>query len=374
MEGSLACTSVLRLGGSAGSEPLIDFLLDALATHFKNDDRSPPNTSVDTTQDLDDEDGALPLTMANKYFTASISLQRLGSIETASRQEEDSTTAATMITPIHNQMKEDGILLVFPSDSTISVDSSLTHIHESAEKNDQCGDLLRLCISVCKEDGEKGRKGKAYEEQYSRNVLWCLDRGYEYVEADLNEEARARGHDDREKDGFARICEAMNGTVWSSAIRRKVQQQINKRSSGEGQALSDMTSKGQTEEIKKDTANNMPQTPSNHETPDNTTSEDATHNEEKNEGIDDSLMLNDNAIDDAGNGGDTRDELIDSFQQAMKEAGRIRDASKAGNLSDGLRKKRAGDAANMLMGLLEKIGFDDESECDAVDSSDDEVL
>jgi hypothetical protein len=49
--------------------------------------------------------------------------------------------------------------------------------------------------------------------RYTRRVLWCLDHGYEYVQVDLMEYGRSIGHSDREKEGFARIVEAVgNGT------------------------------------------------------------------------------------------------------------------------------------------------------------------
>jgi hypothetical protein len=53
-----------------------------------------------------------------------------------------------------------------------------------------------------------------------------LDHGYEYVEADLTEYGRSLGHSNREKEGFARIVEAVGNTVWSTAKMhpRKVRQ------------------------------------------------------------------------------------------------------------------------------------------------------
>jgi len=43
----------------------------------------------------------------------------------------------------------------------------------------------------------------------------------EYVEADLSEKGISSGHDARDKEGFARIVEAISGTVWSSAVMEK---------------------------------------------------------------------------------------------------------------------------------------------------------
>lgn len=374
MEASMACISVLRLAGSAESEPLVDLLHDALAAHF-NIDRGHSNTNYNATQEPDNsshgrckvEDDYLSLSMSNKYFTADVSVRRIASSNKTPCQDDEST-AVDNSNPDRNRSKEDGIVLVFPSDSNTSIESSLTAVHTSAEESGQCGDLLRLCIAVSRDD-EEGvvRRGKAYEERYSNNVLWCLDRGYEYVEADLDEEGIRSGHDAREKDGFARIVESMMGTVWSSAVRRKVQTKINDGNTGEGQYLADKAK--QRSDIS-EAQNDNKQRISNHEILGDKTS---TENKLINDDIDGRLILKENTVNDEELVEDKQDALLDNFQHAIKEAGRIREASKAGNMSDGLRKKRAGDAATMLMGLLDKIGFDDESENDAIDSSDDEV-
>ena len=44
-------------------------------------------------------------------------------------------------------------------------------------------------------------------------MIWCLDRVYEYVEADLSKAELLRSHDDQEKDRFLRIIEAMLGKI-----------------------------------------------------------------------------------------------------------------------------------------------------------------
>eukprot|EP00956_Cyclotella_meneghiniana_P025429 scaffold53080_cov36-Cyclotella_meneghiniana.AAC.1 len=61
------------------------------------------------------------------------------------------------------------------------------------------------------------------------------------------------------------------------------------------------------------------------------------------------------------------------LEHVMNEAKRIREASKNECMTDEERRKRAGDTAVRLMGLLERLGFDDDSsndedDCENVDS------
>ena len=48
----------------------------------------------------------------------------------------------------------------------------------------------------------------------------------------------------------------------------------------------------------------------------------------------------------------------------VKEAKRIREASHSGNLADEERRARAGNAAEMLMGILGQMGFDEDDDND----------
>ena len=60
------------------------------------------------------------------------------------------------------------------------------------------------------------------------------------------------------------------------------------------------------------------------------------------------------------------EDYLDNIELIMKEAKQIRQASQTGEMTDEERRQRAGNAATMLMGLLDQMGFDDE------DSSSDE--
>ena len=189
---------------------------------------------------------------------------------------------------------------------------------------------------------------KEYEEQYSQRVLWCLDRGYEYIEVDLREEGLKSGFDEREKDGFARVVEAMGGTVWSSAVMAK-------RNTRTASKISVVEEKHDDEL-------------------DDCKEIIVVDEQEKTDEPKTEMITQDIHIGSVQDSDEKKDELasdtLDSIEQVMKEAKRIRESSKGGELSDQDRKQRAGDAAEMLMGLLDQMGFDDDD--DEADSSDEE--
>jgi len=253
--------------------------------------------------------------------------------------------------------KEDGILLIFPSDTHID---SLTQIHDN-----QLGDTLRLCIST---SAKPMTITKEYEELYSQRVLWCLDRGYEYVEVDLSEDGLTRGFDDREKDGFARVVEAMGGTVWSSAVMGK-KKNNNNNQMNIAQTLLDHCEDEDIHKTKEAKETETEETKAVKE-------EAAERNKDVQvakgrevqlvPGMEPSELISEAVSE------ETKDEVVlDNIEGVMKEAKRIREASKNGELSDQDRRDRAGNAAEMLMGLLDQMGFDDD-EGEGEDSSDDD--
>ena len=61
---------------------------------------------------------------------------------------------------------------------------------------------------------------------------------------------------------------------------------------------------------------------------------------------------------------ETNEAVLNDIEKVMNEAKKIREASKHGQLSDDDRRQRAGDAAAMLVGLLDQIGFDDGDDYD----------
>jgi hypothetical protein len=59
------------------------------------------------------------------------------------------------------------------------------------------------------------------------------------------------------------------------------------------------------------------------------------------------------------------ESVLENIEHIMEEAKRIRHSSRMGQLSDEDRRQRAGNAAEVLMGLLDQMGIYDD-----VDSSD----
>jgi len=314
----MSFTSILRL--SPSEDALSILLRDALVSHSSFD-----NDTLNI-----DEDNTPLLNISNRYFTAKVFLEWTGQAKVESKQPED--------------RKEDGMILVFSlanDDQFFSGQSfgALATFHDSAEQNGECGNLLRLCIGVSI-GPQTIRESKKYEEEYSRRVLWCLDRGYEYIEADLSDEGKSLGFNEREKDGFARIVEAIEGTVWSSANMKQ-----NK--STKIKAL-------HNEDDKCVLTDNESCTPSTNYTSPCLNDE----NDDSNVDTDQDLK---------------NEKIIDGLDNMLKEAGRIRDASKNSQFNDDDRKKHASDAAKMMMGLLEQMGVDSSDE-DEYDSCDNDIL
>lgn len=306
----MSCKSSLRIGGPFGSETSISILEKELSGHFPSDEQS------STTN----------LQITNKYFGANVELVPF-----------DHTYSTDSL------HKEDGILLIFPCKTQID---TLTDLHNTLESTvPEVGDTLRLCIST-HVPSDIDMTSKLYEETYSQRVLWCLDRGYEYIEVDITEVGLRAGFDDREKDGFARVVEAMNGTVWSSAVMGKskasIAQTLLNNCDNEKQSVKEVKPKACEDK--------MPEIEKPVESPSSDCSENKIVSEKKDD--------NDNQ----------EEDLFDNFEQMVNEAKRIREASHSGNLTDEERRARAGNAAEMLMGLLGQMGFeeeDDDSSCDS---------
>ena len=272
--------------------------------------------------------------------------------------------------------------------STTNPFDALTKVHDAAVELDRCGDLLRLCVGV--HIGELSpqelRGQSSHEDEYSRRVLWCLDRGYEYVEADLSEEGRAKGHDERDKEGYARIIEAVAGTVWSAAqMGKKKKQQLTKEQQGVRQQLEGGGGGGATEwtkPIESSIGTDLPENPF-HIDPEEgqrvvttTTRTDADKDSNGGNG-DDAVGVGVNDADaDSGNYGyldkaETEEEttrrreereqerMFDSLEGLMRQASRIREMSRGGELTDDQRRQRAGDAATLLMDLMTKLDLAD---------------
>lgn len=283
------------------------------------------------------------LKMSNKYFTADVLLE-----EISPSKPENS--------------KEDGIILVFdalasnPDRSTSSggvTFDSLVQTHQQAEENDVCGDLLRLCVGVSLTSLSPAEaRGENHENEYSRRILWCLDHGYEYIEADLSKEGQSKGHDDRDKDGFARIVEAIQGTVWSSAIM----------SQSKTTELKD-TYKEDTTTLQEEEEENPYQPPDPSKFGEEAKSDSGLLVEPEKVTSEDMAKLRQDV---------DEEKVFDEMETVLREASRIRDQSKNGQLTDDERRERAGDAALRLVNLMSQFGMEEDDGGDSILDSDED--
>lgn len=339
-----SCISVLRIGGPLGSEESISIIQTELSNHF-------PFRRTDKQR----------LLISNKYFTATVQLcplfhdenekRHLDKVPSKNECDGDNNGGDDDGDNVNNDCvyKEDGILLIFPSNDTQI--ETLTELHDRIlQSNALVGDTLRLCIATCV-GNTSIYTTKEHQEEYSKRVLWCLDRGYEYVEVDLSEEGLKEGFDEREKDGFARVIEAIGGTVWSSAVMMKRDGIKAVASIGVGE-LSEATIS--TRE------NNVAAVSVAKAANDVHDDGGADKKKKKNETIDDSVSTTSS----------NEESMLENIEHIMEEAKRIRECSRAGQLSDEERRNRAGNAAEVLMGLLDQMGVYDDVDNTDSDCSD----
>lgn len=347
-----SCTSVVRIGGPTGSEVAIGIIQKQLLHHFQHSSGN------------DDERCPL-IQFNNKYFDAFV---RLKSILDDKKKENDDDCDD----PINE--KEDGVILIFPSDNA-SIDT-FTEIHNQMETNiHDLGDTLRLCLTTTTINNNSTTTTmtkKEEEELYSQRVLWCLDHGYEYIDVDLSQEGLTSGFDNREKDGFARVVEAMRGTVWSSAIMKS---RSSKCATTSTSSITDVNNN-----ITRSDPNKCMSMCSEQKTmtkDDNCEHQNVNNNignQESETTKDKIYSINTNTQEEETRKDDEddakREKILDDIEQVMKEASRIRKESRNGEMTDDERKKRAGDAASMLLGLLDQIGFGDDNEEEDSDDND----
>lgn len=305
----MASVSVLRIGPIDGNEAA-NILKRAIAQHFAAQGDSKVNDEL--------------FVVSNRYFSAKVALCDL---HQPLESEEPS--------------KEDGVILVF--DQKVVTFDSLDMIHEKAERNEQAGDLLRLCVGIEKLEDEK---------EYARRIHWCLDRGFEYVAChDLSDEAFKQGHDERDKEGFARIVEAVAGTVWSSAVMGASKKKQLKES------YQEVKSKAELETVLVTPA----------------PVEDSEREEQARQAVLEQSGLKGGPLGDENRDPSTSNEqFFDDFESALRQATRIREMSRSGEMSEEERQKRAGDAATLLLNLMGNMGYDesdDEGDEDEPESS-----
>jgi hypothetical protein len=368
-------TSILRIGPTENNLSAI-ILTKALAAQFEvtNDDSS----NVDNVHGTAAADETTTLWLENKYFTAKVWLKEVIC------DGVDSVTKPTV-------SKEDGIILVFDAlssnpdrtttDSGVVTFDSLAATHGLAQRQNICGDLLRLCVGVSLgEHSPQELRGTHHEKEYSRRILWCLDHGYEYVEADLSQEGQQRGHEDRDKDGFARVVEAIQGTMWSSAVvGQTTTQQLKQSYASDKASVEQQPVKEEEEEnpYQPPDPSLLKSTKNSKEDSDKDGSQ--THADESDNDADAAAVASSLLVNPAEVGAPEMAQLrqdleaekvFDKMEGVLKQAKEIRVAAKNGTMTDDERRERAGDAALALVNLMGQFGMegDDESSVDSEDS------
>ncbi|KAL7527174.1 hypothetical protein ACHAXR_001835 [Thalassiosira sp. AJA248-18] len=387
--------SILRIGPIDSENGNAAKLRSAIASHF-HQDTSSWSPSSDSNNSNNNTNNNL-LTISNRYFDANVLLVGLDD----SINNEETTAAAIS----HHQ--EDGIVLIFDSSpplqqllsttTTITTFDSLDQHHTTAtttitnNNNQECsGELLRLCIGTTHGPSPLSDGSKKSEEEYSRRVLWCLDRGYEYIEVDLTSEGLQRGFDERDKDGFARVIEAVETCMWSSHVMKTKRNVV-----GGGGGIAgllglkkdgDLPTKNLEGSQQSNNGKGEPQTegttiPSSPTTIKNNDAErekaamaslleGVTNNEQSLPSTTAEVNTDNNNNNTPAKEEETKqqppqppqqEEMI-AFHQldsVLTEAKRIRESSKNNSMSDEERRERAGDTAMKLMGLLDSLGFDE---------------
>jgi len=277
------------------------------------------------------------LLIANKYFCAQVQLVVDDSDDSSLLGRDDT--------------KEDGVILVFDGlasnpdrshfESSNTFTSLTSYHHDLSTK--RVGDLLQLCVGVSLMDlSVQEWRGKKHEEEYSKRILWCLDREYEYLEANLSLQGQQQGHDERDKDGFARVVEAMQGTVWSSAVMEKKKHEEMKKKYE--QVMRELTDD-------KDVAMDEQEKTTKH-------SSGILVGSESSDYIDHDKLVDDDEHH-RRNKEKVDAEKMESFESLLRQASDLRDESKGGNLPDELRRERAADLA---LALISQLGLEDEDD------------
>jgi hypothetical protein len=326
-------------------------------------------------------DAASSLKVSNRYFDASIGLHDLWDpLQDPGTHREDGVLL--VVAAPHHGGESQAVEGSAPPPSALD---ALAALHGTAEAQGKAGDLLRLCVVVTRTAREHQEARTIDEDEYSRRILWCLDRGYEYVEVDLSEDGVARGHDERDKEGFARVVEAIQTTVWSSAVMRP--RRVQDLADSYEQAKREVADERAPRTASEEAAAPLQPPPSPHEDSEPATVAPAItfapeSDAEREERARQALLLQAAEEGQGTDGGDEpdgedpqrpfeaalggsaaeqqqqhqQDRYFDQLEGALREAARIREMSRSGALSDEDRKKRAGDAAVLLMDLMGRLG------------------
>jgi len=209
---------------------------------------------------------------------------------------------------------------------------------------------------------------------------------------DVSEEGLARGFEERDKDGFARVVEAIGSCMWSSHVMKRRVVAAVAVGGGSGGVSGGIVAAPTVAITKTDSESVEPSAKSQSNASDTesiTASSSSSINDPAREkaamasllqGINDDnnplISKEEKSEENATNPQQhQKDEMaFHQLEHVLSEAKMIRDASQDNSISDEERRERAGDTAMKLMGLLDGMGFgdDDDSEDDGSHSSEDE--
>ena len=203
--------SILRIGPIGASNGCSAAILrDALLRHFSPDGGGDGGDAGGDDDDVGNNGNMLAI--SNRYFDASVLLLGLRQSHRdddagggAVPPEEDGVLLVFDDVPIRDVDGEEGAANGLPAPTPLVSFDSLDRIHgDAVARNPPMGELLRLCIGAAATAPSTDDPPTVDEDEYSRRVLWCLDRGYEYVSVDMSEVGTTAGFDRRDKDEIGR--------------------------------------------------------------------------------------------------------------------------------------------------------------------------
>jgi hypothetical protein len=380
---SSGCTSLLRIGGPHSDAT--QRLQTAIWEHFQRKKMTTTGEPIIMTKKTTN----MELQLENKYFIANVQLVNfLKDYESLFNDQDDSNhdnhhqQQQQQQRRRHHYAAEDGIILVFdaiqynpdyPNGSSFHDLETIQSVIKTTTTTTTTDYLLQLCVGISVHSSssftpEQKWRGKNHEDEYSRRILWCLDHGYEYIEADLSYDGQRTGHEDRDKDGFARIIEAIEGTVWSSAIQKKNATTTTSETSIDRQTSTHTVTMTKFSQQSSSLTCSNPFLSSQRPDSDmNDVDVDIDVDDNNNE---DAYLQEPETPEEASQRERHSQEAkaYTELESLMKEANRIRFMSQRGELSDDDRRTRAAQAATLMMNLMDQMGLhkdddDDESQC-----------
>ena len=300
----------------------LNTLTNLLSTHYN----TPLTTNTTNTNTL----GTLHFN--NTYFSADVNVSRTtytqGETPYKTLQDDASVThdAAVLIVKTHPTTEDD------KTNNEELVKSACSNMP------DEVGVEVRLVVILCdtptsyneatmvteKEEDDT----QVVSEDASGSSLplptWCAISGFEYLP--LKTYAPTEGMDDREKEGFPRLCEALDMCLWSSRI------EVDRKGEG-GEEVG-------TDKDKKDVQNTLPTPPPAVDV--NALDKDGA-----------STLLSSLLPPGMPGSGDEEDAMADELEYLMASVSQIRDKSINGGFqNDEERKKAAAETAERLMAMM----------------------